>query len=300
VDFTPPRGYALDVEIYRQAELGRRVGGADLRGVERTSFHCLLYVTAGRYVHMVDFETLAFTAGSLLVLQPGQAHRFGDMVGWDGWLLVFRSELLPSKQAAAEPGEVELFRQIEKLPTRLHLAAAVRKAVTGGFERMAIDAKLPSSPAVNALLRSQLQAMLIRLHLAEAPSASDAAIEPALLQRYRRYRSAIEREYARWHSVAQYASHLGCSEKTLSRATRTVADMSAKSVLTDRIVLEAKRLLAHTLLPVAVIGDQLGFAEATNFVKFFRRETGVTPGGFRTRQQGAEPVRTDKRKRPGG
>jgi len=36
---------------------------------------------------------------------------------------------------------------------------------------------------------------------------------------------------------------------------------------------------------VAVIGDQLGFAEATNFVKFFRRETGLTPGAFRVEQR---------------
>jgi AraC-like DNA-binding protein len=56
-------------------------------------------------------------------------------------------------------------------------------------------------------------------------------------------------------------------------------------VITDRLVLEAKRLLAHTLLPVAVIGDQLGFAEATNFVKFFRREAGSTPGAFRAKQR---------------
>jgi AraC-like DNA-binding protein len=57
-------------------------------------------------------------------------------------------------------------------------------------------------------------------------------------------------------------------------------------MLTQRIVLEAKRLLAHSLAPVAAIGETLGFDEATNFVKFFRRETGLTPGAFRARQSG--------------
>ena len=65
-----------------------------------------------------------------------------------------------------------------------------------------------------------------------------------------------------------------------------MAAVSAKAFLVSRIVLEAKRLLAHTLLPVSTIGDQLGFDEATNFVKFFRRETALTPGAFRTRQNG--------------
>jgi len=70
---------------------------------------------------------------------------------------------------------------------------------------------------------------------------------------------------------------LGCSEKTLNRATHAVVDMSPKSLLVGRIVLEAKRLLAHSASPVAAIAADLGFEEATNFVKFFRRETGVTP-----------------------
>ena len=94
---------------------------------------------------------------------------------------------------------------------------------------------------------------------------------------------ALLGEYRRWHGVARYASQLGCSEKTLNRATRAVADLSAKALLVGRIVLEAKRLLAHSAAPVAAIAADLGFEEATNFVKFFRRETGLTPGAFRAR-----------------
>jgi AraC-like DNA-binding protein len=48
--------------------------------------------------------------------------------------------------------------------------------------------------------------------------------------------------------------------------------------------LEAKRLLAYTTLPIALIGDRLGFDDPTNFVKFFKREAGCTPGEFRRRQ----------------
>ncbi len=51
-----------------------------------------------------------------------------------------------------------------------------------------------------------------------------------------------------------------------------------------RINLEAKRLLAHTVLPVAVIGERLGFADPTNFGKFFVRTVGCSPGRFRRRQ----------------
>ncbi len=51
------------------------------------------------------------------------------------------------------------------------------------------------------------------------------------------------------------------------------------------MTLEAQRLLAHTDLPVATIGRALGFSEATNFGKFFTRQTGNTPGDFRRTQR---------------
>ncbi len=62
-----------------------------------------------------------------------------------------------------------------------------------------------------------------------------------------------------------------------------VSGVNAKTYLSQRITLEAKRLLAHTGAPVSRIADKLGFDEATNFVKFFRREAGCSPGEFRKR-----------------
>ena len=58
---------------------------------------------------------------------------------------------------------------------------------------------------------------------------------------------------------------------------------TAKEMIDERVALEAKRLLAHTCSSLAEIGCQLGFSEATNFVKFFKRTAGMTPSTFRSR-----------------
>ncbi|MGO8092883.1 helix-turn-helix domain-containing protein [Rhizobium leguminosarum] len=99
--------------------------------------------------------------------------------------------------------------------------------------------------------------------------------------RFRRFKEAVDTNFFRWHQVCDYARALDSSEKTLARATLSIAGMSAKRFIVDRISLEAKRLLAYTGLPISEISSRLGFDEATNFVKFFRRETGSTPGIFR-------------------
>jgi AraC-like DNA-binding protein len=46
-------------------------------------------------------------------------------------------------------------------------------------------------------------------------------------------------------------------------------------------MLEAKRLLAHTHKSVKEIGFSLGFQEPTNFTKYFRKHTGLSPVEFR-------------------
>lgn len=277
VEYTPPSSYALDVEVVSAAELRRRVAAVPDRGVERVDFQVVLHVTRGTYRHMVDFDVHRCGPGSVLVLSPGQAHRFGEPSSWDGWMLIFRAETLAPGDG---PGSFAIARHVADLPTHLHLERDAREAVAETIRRMTCDARLRAPRRIVAsLLASQLETVLLRL----AHAASDAAegVDPTALGRFARYRAAVEREHTRWHRVARYAKHLGCSQRSLARATMEVAGMTPKAMLTARIVLEAKRRLAHTLSPVAAIGDGLGFAEPTNFVKFFRRETGMTPGSFR-------------------
>ena len=51
--------------------------------------------------------------------------------------------------------------------------------------------------------------------------------------------------------------------------------------LRQRLLLEAKRLLVHTDLTVSQVGEKLEFKDTTYFNRFFKRETGQTPGAFR-------------------
>ena len=110
---------ALDVELYPAVKLHRRAGDVELRGFERIDFHCMLYVISGRYLHVVDFDMLDCARGSIVVLQPGQVHRFGDLSGWDGWLLIFRSGVPPPPQPRIGKAvdEIKMLLQLQSLPT---------------------------------------------------------------------------------------------------------------------------------------------------------------------------------------
>lgn len=260
--------YRHDIEVLDARELRALVASEPQRGFERVDFQCFLFVRSGSYTHVVDFETHELAAGACLVISPGQVHRFGPPSDWDGWILIVSAHLVPDA--------------VRALPTHVCLVGALADGVAELFTRMASDARLPGDrQRLGQLLELQTAVLVGRLALGAAGAESGRLVDPALLSRYRDYRAAVDGTFRRWHLVAPYARSLGCSPRSLNRACRAVGEVSAKQVIVARIVLEAKRLLAHADDPVAAISLQLGFDEPTNFVKFFRRETGTTPAAFR-------------------
>lgn len=284
--YSPPGGYRLDLEIIAVSELRRRGSAAHFRTPQRVGFHLLIGVTAGRFRHMVDFVQHECAPGNWIVLRPGQVQRYDMDATWDGWLVVFRPEFLLPLSGAAALDEVRAHASLAALPDVLALTPGQHGACLEGILRMGRDAACDIETNVRSrLLRHQLYTLLLRLHLAAAegqPADREASHQ---LRRFQRFRQAVEAGFAQEHSLAGYARRLGCSEKSLTRAALAAAGVSAKTFLSRRIVLEAKRLLAHTGAPIAAIALQTGFEEASNFVKFFRREAGCTPGEFRRRQQ---------------
>ena len=95
------------------------------------------------------------------------------------------------------------------------------------------------------------------------------------------FRDLLEGNFTKLKSVKEYLSLIYISEKRLLQATTKILGKTPKEIINERIVLEAKRLLAHTNESVKEIGFSLGFDEPTNFIKFFRLNNGSTPIEFR-------------------
>jgi AraC-like DNA-binding protein len=214
------------------------------------------------------------------VVRAGQAHRFGPDGEWDGWVLLFRPEFLSPSAAHAER---RLANVLDQLKEHLVLPPESLRAVVEAIRQMHSDAKLVAQrDEVHALLHSQLNALLLRLGILGKQLVPEATAPGPTSDRFEAFRELVERNHAKWHQVANYARQLKCSDKSLTRATAAVLGVSAKAYIASRVVLEAKRLLAHTAMTVTAISDRLGFDEPTNFVKFFRREAGITPVTFRS------------------
>ena len=90
-----------------------------------------------------------------------------------------------------------------------------------------------------------------------------------------------EREAMRQHGVAHYARQLAVSPGHLNVLSHRHLGRSAKAVITDRLSVQARRMLLYSTLSVAQVGYALGFRDPSYFTRFFRRENGRSPSAFR-------------------
>lgn len=283
LDYQPDGSYPLDLEIFAVSDLRRRVGAKALSSTYRYAFPTLICVTRGTSTHVVDFEPVQCEPGSLLVLRPGKAHSFGHDEDWDGWMILFRSEFLWASSATAP--DLTAIGGLDGLPAHLTLNDAEMRVVTAAIAQMREDARMnAASPNVHALLRYQLYTLLARIRIIHERQALQVVPGSRALQRFRDFESLVENKFAAWHQIPKYAAQLGCSEKSLTRASIEAAGLNPKAIITARIALEAKRMLAHTTMSVSRISESIGFNDLANFVKFFKREVGCTPTAFRRQQ----------------
>ncbi|MBB6414816.1 AraC-like DNA-binding protein [Streptomyces sp. AK010] len=249
---------------------------APLERVHRIDFHVVMLFGAGPVRHMVDFTEYEATAGDLLWIRPGQVHRFSRSSEYRGTVLTMQPGFLPRSTVEAT-GLYRYDLQPLLRPDAAQLAG-LEAALAQLLREYEDTATLPLS-LHTAVLRHTLTAFLLRLaHLA-------ASAAQALRQRsdstFTLFRDAVERDFATNHSVSAYADALGYSRRTLVRAVRAATGETPKAFIDKRVVLEAKRLLAHTELPIGRVGVAVGFPDAANFSKFFHQHTDQTPAAFR-------------------
>jgi AraC-like DNA-binding protein len=264
----PDRGQ-LGVEVLDLAVLRRRVSEETFTKVHRTDFHQLFLFTGGTATTMVDFVDHACSPGTLLHVAPGRVLRLpsGDA---EAFLVLFTPAFPPPLDGVRPL--LSPFGPPQRTVPKAEQAVITRAV---GDLRQEYRRNLLTNEPVD-LLRQLLGALLLRL--ARLPTSLEPGGGDA---RFERFQHELERSFATTRNAAEYAARIGYSLRSLNRICLAATGQSAKALIDARVALEAKRLLVHTDLSSAAIGHRLGFSEATNFTKFFTRETGVSPGAFR-------------------
>jgi AraC-like DNA-binding protein len=285
VRYTPQTDARLGVETLSLAQLRQRGTAEHLQAVQRLEFLLLVLYTAGQGTHMVDFVHHPVQAGTLVVVQPGSLHRFPGLEGMDARLLVVDPQfMLPERLAVLTPllagKDWPVCSVLDEalVAEWLHITGQLQADLGRGGR----------ADNLAALARQRLYTCLLLLHMHWDATQPLTLRHGPSVQLALRFRAQADLHHAAHWTVQAHARQLGCAERTLTRACQACFGRSAKAVLDERVLLEAQRLLVHGTESVDAIGHRLGFGDASQLVRFFRRLCGTTPQAFR-RQVRAGP-----------
>ena len=96
----------------------------------------------------------------------------------------------------------------------------------------------------------------------------------------------LDRKISRKFHAKDFAALLFIHPGHLTNTIKLTTGKSPCDFMEERIITEAEKMLLDTKMPIADIGQVFGYEEATNFTKFFKSMTEITPFQFRKKARG--------------
>lgn len=240
--------------------------------------HQFQWLSQGRVLCRVDAVEQPLAAPAALLVAPGTVHGFDYSADAQGLQLTVPSTLLRDA-----PGqEPALLSRLARSALFDGDALQALGPVPGLLATLLAEYQQARPGRAMALQAGALLLVLAFARAAEATARPGPVSGPrdTLVQRYR---ALVEQHYLGSASVADLATALGVTPDHLSRSCRALTGQPALALLQERRLLEARRLLVYTELPVADVGARLGFDDAGYFSRFFTRSSGTPPSVYRAR-----------------
>ncbi|MFD3573413.1 AraC family transcriptional regulator [Streptomyces sp. NPDC058644] len=242
----------------------------------RHTFHEIVHVTGGTGSHVVDLTRFALRPPALCFIAPGQVHHWENATGLDGHVILFTDDFLLDHPADRHALRGLGRRSCLELPADAADRTARLVAELDAEYRTGAD-------GFQSVLRALLHVLVVRA--ARLPAHHPVPDAPAPRSRP----GSVAAEFVlllgtpegALRSVRGCAQHLGVSVSYLSEAVKASTGRTPGELIRQARVHEAKRLLLRTELSVRQIAARVGFGDPAYFCRFFRRETGASPGDFR-------------------
>ena len=255
-----------------------------VREPHRHDYHELIWVREGEGAHRLDGREVPVRERTLTVIGRGQVHVFERARGLRGAVVRFGDELVyGGAERRAAPGWLLAGRGGRTVP----VPAGDVAALEGVIAALGAEASLPPDSRQAELEHHLVAVLLLWIERWYDASRIDAR-EPgdADVQLQRRFARLLESDFARHHDAAHYADALAVPPAALSRALSEVTGRSTKELITDRVMLEAARLLRFTDLAVGEVAHRAGFSDPLYFSRAFKRHAGEAPSDFRAAVRG--------------
>jgi AraC-like DNA-binding protein len=254
-------------EGWRVDDIVCSCGPADRPFEERVSWASISLVLSGTFVCRTSQGSSLFSAGSLFLLNAGQAFECSHQHGEGDRCLSFKYEPGLFERLAHEAGASSATFPAHRLPPLRALAQPTARAQLALVRNEAFeDAALELAGAVVEVAGE-----------ARRGSATPARHHGRVTRTLRHLAAHVGEP----HSIADLARLADLSPYHFLRTFKAVTGVTPHQWLLRARLRDAARRLSGTREPVTSIALEAGFEDLSNFIRSFRAEFGLSPQRYR-------------------
>jgi AraC family transcriptional activator of pobA len=246
--------------------------------LHQLSFYEIIFITEGSGTLALDENKMSIRPQTIIFTSPGQVRRWEITEEVKGYTLFFEKDFLhlffsdelflyrfQYFHQYSHPAEM----QIDETSFRKCLQTL--QAIELEFGQIQNDS--------NHMIRSLLYQLLIMLNRHYA-GAYDVLRDTYVHADFYRFRSLLENRFLKDQTVDAYSRMLNISPGFLNKVCRQFSGLSAQQMIHHKLVSEIKKQL-HQNKSAKEICYELGFSDPSNFNRFFKKFTNITPQQYR-------------------
>ncbi|MCD2422417.1 helix-turn-helix domain-containing protein [Niabella pedocola] len=224
--------------------------------------------------HSIDFERYEEGDCQVHISFPEQIHSWNSGSGTRGHKLIVSKYFVEKYMF-----ETAFINAKFNYCPVLNLDAGFFKKITREVVLLSEELNVAGIRADLAMVRTKLILTLINLYITE--HVKKDLVEKKANPILNRFSVLLHEGFGEGNTVSYYADKLAITPNYLNIICRRYAGVNAKHFISQRRLLEAKRLLLGSELSIKEIAFKLGFNEISNFSFYIKSNTGFYPRQYR-------------------
>lgn len=278
-----------DIEAFQHLGSGSDFYANDLRSHLKQHEHIVLLphghdfymsvlITAGSGTHEIEFINYLVKPGSVFMLAPGKVHTWELSDDIDGYVFFHTKEFYDLNFTYEKVADYPFFCSLGNTPL-IVLKKTSLKIIESRFSEIVKEYHYNELMKFKKIF-STVNILYIELSREYLPKRMRDDQNLPYLARVQQLEDLINKNFVDIKSPGQYARLMYVSEKHLNRMVKVSLNKTTSDLITERIILEAKRMLVFSKKNLTEIIDELGYSDRAYFFRFFKKNTDLTPTAF--------------------
>lgn len=244
------------------------------------SFYQIIWFKNGEGRHFIDFESHEIKKDRLFFIAKNQVHYFEERSDYKGFLIHFNESFILNNETDINFFMTYTIFNNKSLPY-FQIPKGLENQIGSYFNQIKDEVVHLDEFGNSLILSGLLKALLLVVEREKRKVMDGDQDDLNRNDTYLKFRDLLEHKFYQNWPVLSFAEELGISPKSLNAIVKSETDKTTSQVVSERIILEAKRKLVHTNSHVNEIAYQLGFQDPYYFMKYFKKHVSCSPSEFR-------------------